>query len=106
VVGTLVLEDSTGDQVRELEHLLRDVADRSPLQAMSTLIRRKDLWLGSLVPRFSGDTLKTLLLLPWRGPRHDLLKWSGLVGAENPGGCARLILDREEGSREANAAAV
>jgi hypothetical protein len=70
--------DPTGEHGAGLERFLRDVADRGPIQAVQALASHPELWLGPLQPRFSGEVLQAIKLLPWRGPRGDLTKWSGL----------------------------
>jgi hypothetical protein len=58
------------------------------------------MWLRRLQPRFSGEALQTIKLLPWRGPRGDLAKWSGLKEPDEPGGSPRMILDREAPTKD------
>jgi DNA phosphorothioation-dependent restriction protein DptH len=99
-VRALLLNDPSGDQGTSLERFLRDAADRGPLQAAQALAGRPDMWLGPLQPRFSGEALQAIKLLPWRGPRGDLAKWSGLREADEPGGSPRLILDRDAAAKE------
>jgi DNA phosphorothioation-dependent restriction protein DptH len=72
----------------------------SPLQAAQALAGRPDRWLGPLRPRFSGEVLQAIKLFPWRGPRGDLAKWSGLADPVEPGGKPRLILDRDAPARD------
>ena len=55
-VRALLLEDAA--QGTALEAFLRQVADRSPLQAARELESCHDLWLGPLKPRFSGEALQ------------------------------------------------
>jgi DNA phosphorothioation-dependent restriction protein DptH len=98
-VRSLLLDDPTGDHGRGLERFLRDVADHGPFQAVQALAGRPDLWLGSLQPCFSGEILQAIKLIPWRGPRGDLVRWSGLKETEEPGGLPRLILDRDASAK-------
>ena len=98
-VRSLLLDDPTGDHGRGLERFLRDVADHGPFQAVQALAGRPDLWLGSLQPCFSGEILQAIKLIPWRGPRGDLVRWSGLKEPEEPGGLPRLILDRDASAK-------
>jgi hypothetical protein len=77
-VRGLLLDDPSGEKGLALERFLRDVADLGPLQATSELAKRPALWLGPLQPRFSGDALRTMRLVPWRGPKGNVARWSGL----------------------------
>jgi DNA phosphorothioation-dependent restriction protein DptH len=99
-VRALLLDDPSGDQGTSLERFLRDVADRGPLHAAQALAGRPDMWLRRLQPHFSGEALQAIKLLPWRGPRGDLAKWSGLKEPDEPGGSPRLILDREAPTKD------
>ena len=76
----LLLYDPSGEKGRALERFLREVAGRSPLQATAALVRHPDLWLGPLQPRFSGEALRTIRLVSWRGPRG---RWPGGRGCES-----------------------
>ena len=93
-VRALLLDDPSGKSGPTLERFLRDVADRSPLQAAAELANRPELWLGRLQPRFSGEALRAIRLTSWRAPKGNVARWSGLLDAEEEGGKPRLILDR------------
>ena len=96
----LLLDDPSGSKGLALECFLRDVADRSPLQATAELATRPDLWLGPLQPRFSGQALKTIRLVSWRGPKGSVARWSGLRDPEEEGGKPRLVLDRMAAAKD------
>jgi hypothetical protein len=68
--------------------------DAGPLASAKALIDHRDLWLGPLRPRFSGQALQSLRVLSWRDGKGALLKWSGLVASEEEFGRPRLLLDR------------
>lgn len=98
-VRALLLHDPTGEKGPALGRFLRDVGGQSPLQAVSALAGRPDLWLGAIDPRFSGEELRAIRLVSWRGPNGNVARWSGLRDPEVEGGKPRLILDRTVATR-------
>jgi hypothetical protein len=99
-VRALLLDDPTGEKGPALACFLRDIAGQSPLQAMATLVGRPDLWLGAIDPRFSGEELRAIRLVSWRGPSGSVARWSGLRDAEVEGSKPRLILDRTAAAKD------
>ena len=92
--------DNPSEKAPALGHFLREVAGRSPLQAMEALTDRKDLWLGPIRPRFSSEDLRAIRLVSWRGPRGNVARWSGLRDPEEADGKPRLILDRRAAAKD------
>lgn len=93
-VRALLLDDPTEQAGAGLERFLREKTDAGPLACAMTLVEHRDLWLGRLQPRFSGQALQTLRIVSWRDGKGALLKWSGLIAPEEEFGRPRLLLDR------------
>lgn len=90
-IAGLLLEAPTHEQRAGLERFLREAASLDPLAALRRLEDRPQLWLNHLRPRFVGNELREIVLVPWRNDQGKLLAWSGLH--ETGEGAPRLVLD-------------
>jgi DNA phosphorothioation-dependent restriction protein DptH len=99
-IRALLLDDPTGEIAAALERFLRGLVDLSPLASALAVVRRPDLWLGPLRPRFSGQALRMLRVSPWHDAKSVLLKWSGLIAPEETGGKPRLLLDQAAAAKD------
>jgi hypothetical protein len=98
VRALLLAED---EQAVALESFLRDVAGCSPLQTLERLVKRPDLWLGRINPRFMGTQVQALRLASWRTTANKLVGWSGLKQLNtDPGDRPSLVLDRSASTKE------
>ena len=89
----LLLDDPAGEAA--LERFLRGAADLTPAHAVATLQDKPALWLRALRPRFLGDDLTGLSIIPWKAARGGVAKWSGLtIDPAEPDGSPRLLLDQ------------
>ena len=87
-------------QEAALESFLRNVEDRSPFEAVRALENRQELWLGSLKPQFSGQTLQKMELTAWRKPNGEPQRWSGLRQGDEKDAPLRFVLDPSLNARD------
>lgn len=97
-VNALILGNA--QQEAFLEAFLRRVDSCNPFEAVSSLRDNRDLWLGPLQPRFSGQALQRIELTAWRKPNGEPQRWSGLIGGDEEGSPLRLVLDRGLSARD------
>lgn len=79
VIGSLMLQNSSKEQVDALRGFLHYVARSVRHDCLERLRDTKSLWLGNLHPGFMGTSLADLEIVSWRGTDGlKIHKWSGL----------------------------
>lgn len=98
-VRSLLLDNAPAQEPR-LERLLRSLAGKSPESAAEAIAEEPELWIGPLAPGFASQSLRQLVLVPWRDNKNTLLKWSGLIRPEGADQIPRLLLDRDAAAKD------
>ena len=85
-IDSLKLDNSSPDQIKNLEKFLLDASTRPIYLALAELEQKTDLWVNALKIANQATTITRLELGSWRKPNGTVLAWSGLkvVDQESP----------------------
>ena len=73
-----LLEETSKQQLQELERFLRTASTKPFLAALEELADKQDLWINSLKVENSDQSIQGIRLIPWRTSAGKIVKWSGL----------------------------
>ncbi len=91
-IEALKLVDPLPEQQTDLERFLWVAAKKPLLEALAELAHQPHLWVNALKIHSASRTIQAIELVPWRKADGALVKWSGLVKADDPNDPPKLVL--------------
>lgn len=99
-IDSLMLPQESENEIALLEDLLGKHQGNIWTEVLADIAANyKRLWLNRLKPGFNKAELNKIELMPWRGRKNEILKWSGLGPVPNEDIPVFYIPENEDDSR-------